>query len=156
MRYTPSRLSRRKLFFLSALIILGIAVYLRSRPPEAISSPLTIQPATPADRDEARKKYLLILQGALEKSFKSHGSYPFLIPKTEIAICNGSSLHCKQSKLLDINSLISDGILASIPSDPSGGRGQYNSGFTIRRDPDGAIFLLAPRTEGPVEIIIKL
>lgn len=156
MRYIPRRSNRRKLFLLAFLLLAGIVIYFRSRPPEVVSSPQTIQPTTPGDRDEARKKYLLLLRDALDTSIKKHGSYPFSIPKSEIAICNGSSPHCKQYRLLDMNSLISDGILASIPSDPSGGRGQYNSGFTLRRDPDGTLYLQAPRTEGPMEIRQKL
>lgn len=156
MRRQTRPIKRRQLLLLILLVAVGFVVYIRSRPQQEVSSPLTIQPTTPADRDMARKKSLTSLSVALTASYKLHGKYPLNLPKTETAICNGSSVHCKQVKLVDLNLLLSDGLIPSIPSDPIGGSGQYNSGFSIRGESDGSILLLAPRTEGPTTISVKL
>ena len=119
-------------------------------------SKLTLAPATPAERNEFRKKSLDSLAIAIRSSYKLHEKYPFNIPKIETGICSGSSVHCKEVKLIDISQILSDGLIAAIPNDPIGGSGQYNSGYSLRKDSDGAIVLLAPRTEQTAEISIKL
>jgi hypothetical protein len=119
-------------------------------------SKLTLAPATPAERNEFRKKSLDSLAIAIRTSLKEHGQYPFIIPKTETGICSGSSVHCKQVKLLDMNQLLADGMIAAIPHDPVGGTGQYNSGYSLKKDVDGSIVLLAPRTEHMPPISVKL
>ncbi|MEO7617515.1 MAG: hypothetical protein ABIS59_01590 [Candidatus Saccharibacteria bacterium] len=156
MRPKSKRFKHSKLILLLILIGIGFGVYLQTRPVKEATSPLTIQPATPATRDAARKKSLTSLAEAISNSYKLHGKYPFTNPKVETGICNASSLHCKQVKLIDINQVISDGFLAAIPNDPIGGRGQYNSGFSIRHDIDGSTYLLAPRTENGSILSVKL
>lgn len=156
MRPKSKRFKHRKLVCLIVLIGIAVSLYLGTRPPKEITSPLTIQPTTPVARDAARKKALTSLAEAITSSYKLHGNYPFANPKTETAICNGSSFHCKQVKLLDLNQVLSDGLLPAIPNDPIGGRGQYNSGFTLRHDLDGSTYLLAPRTENGSILSIKL
>jgi len=156
MRPRSKRSKRLKLAFLIVLIGFGIAVYFHFKTQKLVDAPATIQPVTPAARDAARKKYITSIAEAIDKSYKLHGKYPFAVPKTETAICSSSSVHCKQVKLIDLNSLVQDGFLETIPSDPKGGRGQYNSGYSLRHDPDGSMLVLAPRTESQAVLSVKL
>jgi hypothetical protein len=141
------------------IVLGGLAIwaYSMNRAQDTASSKITAQAVTPKERDELRKKSLEALATAIRSSTGAHnGVYPFVVPRVETGICAGSSAHCKQAKLVDLSQVLSDGYIAAIPSDPSGGRGQYSSGYTLRRNPDGSIVLLAPRTElGPV-ISVKL
>ena len=156
MRLFFKRLNIRKLILVVLVVAVGFVVYWRLRPVAVKTSPLSILPTTPVERDAVREKRLITLREAIDQSSKLHGAYPFVIPKVETGICNGSSVHCKQMKLLDLNVLVSDGFLTAIPNDPSGGKGQYNSGYALRRDSDGSLLLLAPRSEGPTVLSLKL
>jgi hypothetical protein len=156
MRPKSKRFKHRKLVFLLILVGIGIGIYAHTHSKKEVSSPLTIQPTTPVMRDAVRKKALTSLAEAINSSYKLHGKYPFTNPKTETGICNGSTIHCRQVKLIDLNQVLSDGFLPSIPNDPIGGRGQYNSGFSLRHDIDGSTYLLAPRTEGGSVLSVKL
>lgn len=136
--------------------ILGTGFYLRFMPSKDTTQQVSIQAVTPATRDDVRKKNLAVLATAMKKIYVAYGRYPFVVPKQETPICNGASTKCKQVKFFDANILVSDGLISFIPSDPSGGKGQYNSGFSIQQDNNGSITLLAPRTEGNESISIKL
>ncbi len=148
--------SSRRFIVLSILFVSAIMVYLVFRPHAKEYSTLTLAPATPAERNEFRKKSLDSLAVAFRESYKLHGKYPFKVPRTETGICSGSSIHCSQVKLIDISQILSDGLIEAIPEDPVGGTGQYNTGYSLKKDVDGTIILQAPRTEGPEVIFVKL
>lgn len=148
--------SRRRFVVLMILLIGSISAYIILRPHPKEDSTLYLAPSTPAERNEFRKKSLDSLAVAIRDSYKLHGQYPFKIPKTETSICSGSSVHCKQVKLLDLNQILSDGLIAAIPHDPVGGTGQYNSGYSLKKDIDGSIILLAPRTENSTPLFVRL
>ncbi len=154
----PLKLSRTKRRFAVVIFVIvgSVATYIQFRPHPKQDSKLSLAPATPAERNEFRKKSLTSLAEAIQSSYKVHGKYPFSIPKTETDISSGSSIHCKQVKLLDLNQVLADGMIAAIPHDPVGGSGQYNSGYSLRKEIDGTIVLLAPRTENAVVISVKL
>ena len=155
MRLHLSRSNRRFVVLIILFVSLSSA-YFVLRPHKKENLKLNLAPATPAERNAFRKQSLDSLAEAIRSSYKLHGQYPFIIPKSETGICSGSSVHCKQVRLLDINQILSDGSIAAIPHDPVGGTGQYNSGYSLRKDADGTIVLLAPRTEGATVLSIKL
>lgn len=155
MRSNKSR-SKRSLLVLMMLLVSAIFAYVMLRPHPKEYSKLALAPSTPAERNQFRKKSLDSLAEAIRSSYKLHEQYPFKIPKNETGICSGSSIHCKQVKLLDISQILSDGLIAAIPQDPVGGTGQYNSGYSLKKDIDGSILLLAPRTEGGLPLSVKL
>lgn len=155
MRFKLFR-SRRRFVVLMILLVGSILAYIILRPHPKEDLTLNLAPATPAERNEFRKKSLDSLAVAIRSSYKLHGQYPFKIPKTETGICSGSSVHCKQVKLLDLSQILSDGLIAAIPHDPVGGTGQYNSGYSLKKDIDGSIILLAPRTENSTPLFVRL
>ncbi len=148
--------SRRRFVALMVLISSSILAYILFRPHHKEFSNINFAPTTPAERNEFRKKSLDSLAVAIRSSYKIHGQYPFKIPRIETAICSGSSVHCREVKLLDINQILSDGLIEAIPHDPVGGSGQYNSGYSLKKDIDDSIVLLAPRTEGTAPLAVKL
>ena len=146
----------RRIVLLLLLLVIAIVGYIALRPHPQVTPKSYFAPVTAEERNQVREKSLASLGEAIQHYRKSHDSYPFVVPKTETAICNGSSIHCKQVKLVDVNQVLVDGMIQSIPSDPSGGKGQYNSGFSINRYPDGSILLFAPRTENITILSYKL
>lgn len=141
---------RRSPVLLGAITLLAIVagIVMTTQGERGSGSIAAETPNTPAERDDARKKSLEAIAAAIRTSTTMNkGRYPFLVPRTETAICSATTATCRKAKLLDLNQLVSDGTITTIPSDPNGGRGQYSTGFSLRREPDGVIVLLAPRAE---------
>lgn len=156
MQARKKRKFRRIFLFLGVALVAGGGFYFQSAKEKDVTLPANLQATTPEARDTLRKKYMTSLASALKQSYSTYGRYPFVVPKKETPICSGASVKCKQVRFLDANILVSDGLIPAIPTDPSGGKGQYNSGFSIRQNADGTISIIAPRTEGSEVLSVTL
>ena len=131
--------------------IAGIMIFTHTGPG---IKPLPL-PSNPENRNIIRREILNQISDALADYIGQHeGKLPIKLPMTDTAICSSFGTNCQAVKLIDLNFLVAGGYIDSLPMDPLGTKGRWNTGYTISQNPDGKIRLAAPNAE--LDAVISL
>jgi hypothetical protein len=149
MSITLRRRTRRRLKVLAGVAvtaIVGVTVY--ASVPHTIHTDKPIAD-TPGARNDVRKTTLKSIAAALNSYTVDKGKLPVTIPTTPTYICNTTATPCKTAHFVDLSFLYTSGqYMTTIPSDPTGGKVKYTTGYQIARDTaSGKLVLSAPRAE---------
>lgn len=132
----------------AALVVVGGVLWAVSSRPQIAKS--TESATTPASRNAMREASIRDLATAIKQYADSAPKVALAIPVQATPICSGVSSSCRGTKMVDLNVLVSRGLMNQIPSDPQGGYGRFVSGYEIARAKNGEITITAPRAEGKV------
>ena len=142
------KLRANKLYLLIVIVVIAaLASFAGNALLQNAQNPALPVASTPEGRNEVRKAALKQMSVALEQYVSAAGAFPAGIPTVQTDICVSSGATCKTAHLVDLSILTSKGLLSSLPADPVGGHMLYSCGYSIVRNPNGTVTLVAPRAE---------